>query len=98
MHNRYEYTRSHAPGSFGYMGRIPFPGIHCRVCVVIDIERVERRFAETVFELGLMDPEGNPDDDLDRKLAEIAGGNDEHHAVLAKYAIELMDILDRTPE
>ena len=67
------------------------------MCIVIDIERVERRFAETVFELGLMDPEGNLDGDLDRKLAGIAGGNDGHRAVLAKYAIELMDILDRTP-
>ena len=69
-----------------------------QVSIVVDIERVERRFAETVFELGLMNPEGNPDDDLDRKLSAIAGGNDEHHAVLAKYAIELMDIQDRTPE
>ncbi len=45
-----------------------------------------------------MDPEGNPDDDLDRKLAEIGGGDDGHRAALAKYAIELMDILDSTPE
>ena len=65
---------------------------------MIDIERVERRFAETVFELGLMDPEGNLDDDTDRKLAGIAGGNDGHRAILAKYAIELMDIMDRTSE
>lgn len=65
---------------------------------MVDIERVERRFAETVFELGLMDSDGNLDNDLDRKLAVITGEDDEHRTALAKYAIELMDILDRIPE
>ena len=63
-----------------------------------DIERVERRFGETVFELGLMDPDGNLADDIDRQLAEIANGDDKHRAALARYAIELMDILDGIPE
>ena len=65
---------------------------------MVDIERVERRFAETVFELGLMDSDGNLENDLDRKLAEIAGEDDDHRTALTKYAIELMDILDRIPE
>ena len=79
-------------------GPDPVSGYSLQVCIVIDIERVERRFAETVFELGLMDSEGNLDDDLDRKLAEIAGSEDRHRATLAKYALELMDIMDRAPE
>ena len=41
---------------------------------MIDIERVERRFAEAAIELGLMDPEGNLDDHLDRNLAGIPVG------------------------
>ena len=73
-------------------------GCALQVSIVVDIERVERRFAETVFELGLMDSDGNLDNDLDRKLAGIAGGDDEHRATLAKYAIDLLDILDRIPE
>ena len=80
------------------MDRMPFRAYICRVCIVVDIERVERRFAETVLELGLIDPDGNLDDDLDRKLAGVVGGDDEHRAALARYAIELMDILDRIPE
>lgn len=66
--------------------------------MTVDIERVERRFAETVYELGLMDPEGNLADGIDRELAAIANGGDGHRAALARYAIELMDIIDRTPE
>ncbi|MDE0095157.1 MAG: hypothetical protein OXS40_02070 [Gammaproteobacteria bacterium] len=62
------------------------------------MERVERRYAETVFELGLMDPDGNLADDIDRQLAEIANGDDGHRAALARYAIDLMDILDGIPE
>lgn len=62
--------------------------------MAVDIERVERRFAETVFELGLMDPEGNLADGIDRELAATANGGDGHRAALARYAIELMDILD----
>lgn len=69
-----------------------------RVCMIVDIERIERRFSETVFELGLMDPDGNLADGIDRELAMIGNGDDEHRASLAKYAIDLMDILDRTPE
>lgn len=65
---------------------------------MVDVERVERRFAETVFELGLMDPEGNLADSIDQELAAIANGDDGHRAALARYAIELMDILDRLPE
>ncbi|MDE0095493.1 MAG: hypothetical protein OXN16_09425 [Gammaproteobacteria bacterium] len=66
--------------------------------MAVDIERTERRFAETVFELGLMDPEGNLADCIDRELAAIANGGDGHRAALARYAIDLMDILDGMPE
>lgn len=65
-----------------------FPGVHLQVSIVVDIERVERWFAETVPELGLIDPDGNPDDDLDRKLAAFAGDDVECRATLARYAIE----------
>lgn len=66
--------------------------------IVVDIERAERRFAETVFEFGLMDPDGNLNRGPDMKLAGTAGGDDGHPMALAKYANELMDISDRMPE
>ncbi|MDE0096887.1 MAG: hypothetical protein OXN16_06800 [Gammaproteobacteria bacterium] len=61
---------------------------------MVDVERTERRFAETVFELGLMDPEGVLVADIDRRLAEVAGGDDRYRAGLARYAIDLMVMLD----
>ena len=64
---------------------------------MVDIERLERRLGETLFDLGLMGQEGDVIDDIDRRLAEIANGGDEHRAELARYAIEIMDTLDRTP-
>lgn len=63
-----------------------------------DVERLERELADALWCLGLIDSDGNLDDGIDRKLAGSAGGNDGHRAALAKYAIELMDILERMPE
>lgn len=37
--------------------------------IVVDIQRIERQIAETVFELRLMGPGGNLDDGFRRKLA-----------------------------
>lgn len=37
--------------------------------IVVDIQRIERQTAETVFELRLMGPGGNLDDGFRRKLA-----------------------------
>ncbi len=65
---------------------------------MVDFERVERRFAETVCELGLMDPDSNLDGNLDRNLVGTAGGDDGHRTALANYAIGLTDILGRLPE
>ena len=56
--------------------------------------RAERRFAETVADLGLMDADGVLVPDIDRQLAEIANGGDGYRAALARYALDLMVILD----
>ena len=77
---------------------MPVPRADDGAEMTVDIERVERRFAETVFELGLMDPEGNLADGIDRELAAIANGDGGHRAALARYALDLMDIIDSTPE
>ena len=61
----------------------------------VDVERVERRFAETSADLGLMDADGTLVADIDRRLAEAAaGGGDAYRAGLARYVIDLMVILD----
>ena len=45
-------------------------------------------------ELGLMDADGTLVADIDCRLAEIANGGDGYRAGLARYAIDLMVILD----
>ena len=62
---------------------------------MVDVERLERRFAETVADLGLMDADGVLVVDIDRRLAEVAGGDDVYRAGLARYAIDLMTMLDK---
>ena len=62
---------------------------------MVDVERVERRFAETVADLGLMDADGTLVADIDRRLAEMTNGGDGYRAGLARYAIDLLVIMDR---
>ncbi|MDE0095008.1 MAG: hypothetical protein OXN16_11935 [Gammaproteobacteria bacterium] len=45
-------------------------------------------------DLGLMDADGVLVPDIDRQLAEIANGGDGYRAALARYALDLMVILD----
>ncbi|MDE0096446.1 MAG: hypothetical protein OXN16_15040 [Gammaproteobacteria bacterium] len=61
---------------------------------MVDVERLERRFAETVADLGLMDADGVLVADIDRQLAETANGGDGYRAGLARYALDLMVVLD----
>ena len=61
---------------------------------MVDVERLERRFAETVADLGLMDADGTLGVDIDRQLAEVAGGDDPYRAGLARFATDLMVMLD----
>lgn len=60
----------------------------------VDLERVERRFAETVADLGLMDADSTLVADIDRRLAEITNEGDGYRAGLARYAIDLLVIMD----
>ena len=80
------------PGTSG-----PIPGVLTLIpdlSKMVDMERVERRLAETVADLGLMDADGALVADIDRQLAEIANGGDGYRAGLARYALDLMVILD----
>lgn len=60
-----------------------------------DIERLEREYADTLWCLGLIGPEGDVVADVDRFLAEIAKGDNRQRSSLAKHALEIMDTLDR---
>jgi len=62
---------------------------------MLDVERLERRFAETVADLGLMDADGVLVADIDRRLAEMTRNGDGYRAGLARYAIDLLAMMDR---
>ena len=65
---------------------------------ILDIERLEREYADTLWYLGLIDTEGEVVTDAERFLAEVANGEDQQRSFLAKQAIEIMDMLDRAME
>lgn len=61
---------------------------------MVDAAQLERRFAETLADLGLVGADGVLAADIDCRLSESAGGEDAYRAGLARYALDLMVMLE----
>ncbi len=60
---------------------------------MVDVERIERRFAEIVADLGLIDADGDLVADIDHRMAAAVGGDDAYRAGLTRSVMDLMVFL-----